>query len=447
MAVVNIGLARATQLVQVDAKKLLASEAPAVDPLAGSDAVLEQRLSFVVSVDPKIAVVPDFLTAAECDHLVHLVQGAWRPSRVSTLSLQEKVSNGRTSWSCETRYSQTSVLERLEHRLAGLAGLPVSQIQKLHLVRYAPCEHFEEHHDGQGRPKSIFVYLNDLSEHDTGGHTFFPVLGLSFKPCRGTAVVWANTTPEGEVDSRMVHVGQAPTCSVKYGLNCFFDHEEVRKFILVAPSFCLKDARVVSAMDLPEQGSMVCDEPRVIAVPSFLNQSEVAHILEQMTHHAGQDSLSNSFFPGVTEVIHVLEMEGTKTIATVEARMSTLAHLPVDHLSKLRIVQPGTKQGLCDRGFGCIGFYVSLSECDDVFFPALGVRVVLRSGDAIIWHNGKMVEHCAHEDLRSLRFHLGKLVLRGLDASFHAAPIRHAFQLRTDIPVTDSSVAEGGTMI
>lgn len=224
------------------------------------------------------------------------------------------------------------------------------------------------------------------------------------------------------------------------------NHEGVRQIILVAPNFCLKDARVISAVDLPEQGSIVCDEPRVLALPSFLNQSEVAHFLEQMTHSAGQDSLSNSFFPGATEVIHVLEMEGTKTIATVEARMSTLACFPVDHLSKLRIVQPGTKQGLCDRGFGCIGFYVSLSECDDVFFPSLGMRIVLRSGDAIIWPNAKMVENRVQEDLRSLRFHLGKPVLRGLDASFHGEPIRHAFRLRTDIPDTDSSVAEGGTV-
>jgi hypothetical protein len=286
------------------------------------------------------------------------------------------------------------------------------------------------------------VYLNDLCQHDTGGDTFFPVLGLSFKPSRGTAVVWANTTSEGKVDSRMVHVGQAPTCSVKYGLNCFFHHDQIRQIISVAQNLCLNDARVVCAVDLPAQGYAVCDEPRVQIVPSFLNQSEVAHFLEQIPQSARKDNVPNSLLHGVTEVIHVLEMEATKTIAEVEARMSTRMCCPVDNLSKLRIVQPGTEQGLCDRTFGSVGFYVSLSECDEVFFPSFGVRVVLRDGDAIIWSNAKMVDNCLQEDLRSLRFHLGKRVLRGLDASFHSEPIRHAFRLRTDIRDPDSSVAE-----
>jgi len=399
-----------------------------------------------VSLEPEVLVVPHFLSDVECDHLLHLVEGAWRPSQVSTRKgvnvvdglLHHQVSTGRTSWSCATRYSQTSVLQRIEHRLASLAGLPVCQLEKLSLVRYAPGEQFEEHHDGRDRPRTIFVYLNDLSEDDLGGDTFFPVLGLSFKPRRGAAVVWSNATPEGKADSRMLHVGRAPSLSVKYAVNCFFS-SVTNRAIMCNPDFPLSDSTLVNVRDFDgeREGSamVVCllhEDPRVQAVPGFLEPSDIAHILQHISSPKRDPvGFTKSSFLGASEVIQVLEMGGTQTIQTVEARLSAIAHLPVDHLSQLRIVQPGTRQGLCDRGLGCISFYVCLSEHDEVFFPSLGLRIALHSGDAVVWPTAKMVEGQVHEDLRTVHFHirddLSTSLVRGLDASFYGEAFRPSF--------------------
>merc|ERR1712232_1361059 len=95
----------------------------------------------------------------------------------------------RTSQSCILLYAQTSIVERLEHRLASLANLPVEQLERLVVVRYSPGETFAEHHDGKFRPKTVFVYLNDLPEGDQGD-TYFPHLGFSFVPRAGCAVMW-----------------------------------------------------------------------------------------------------------------------------------------------------------------------------------------------------------------------------------------------------------------
>lgn len=273
MAVVDCGLTRPTQIVKIDSKELLANyRAPEVDLIAGT------LRAFTVISDPEILVVPHFLSDAECDHLMNLVEGAWRPSQVSSFEEQAKVGEVRTSWSCTIRRSQTSVVKNIENRLASLAGLPVSQLEKLSLVRYAPGEHFKEHHDGKERPKTVFVYLNDLLENDTGGDTFFPVLGLSFKPRPGTAVVWTNATPEGKVDSRMVHAGQAPSISAKYAVNCFFNDLVADAIIPMTPDFALNDAPVVNVRNLVGEDQafaltlQVCllhDEPRVQAVPFF----------------------------------------------------------------------------------------------------------------------------------------------------------------------------------
>jgi len=121
-----------------------------------------------------------------------------------------------------------------------------------------------------------------------------------------------------------------------------------------------------------------------------------------------------------------IEMGGTETIQIVEARMSALANLPVDNLSQFRIVHPGTRQGLGDRGLGCIGVHVCLNERDDVFFPSLGLRIVLQSGDALIWANAKTVHNRTHEDLRTHHFHLGEPL--GLEASLHGELFRPAFR-------------------
>eukprot|EP00438_Fugacium_kawagutii_P030460 Skav210857 [mRNA] locus=scaffold2829:318010:331635:- [translate_table: standard] len=81
--------------------------------------------------------------------------------------------------------AQDSVVERLEHRLLSIGGLPMENLERMNAVRYAPGEYFDKHHDGKFRPLTIFVYLNDLEEEDDAGDTWFPVLGLSFRPRRG----------------------------------------------------------------------------------------------------------------------------------------------------------------------------------------------------------------------------------------------------------------------
>ncbi|CAK0805176.1 unnamed protein product, partial [Prorocentrum cordatum] len=120
---------------------------PSISPETG----MPQKLkAFVVSTDPKMTVVPHCFSNEECDHILDLVEGNWMPSTVgvtdvnrqalpeSERALQNLPSQNRTSWSCQLRYAQTEVVERLEHRLASVAGLPVSQLERLNLVRYAP---------------------------------------------------------------------------------------------------------------------------------------------------------------------------------------------------------------------------------------------------------------------------------------------------------------------
>lgn len=129
---------------------------PEVDEATG---IPKQLQAFVILGDPKITVIPNFFSEAECVHLQELVEASWMPSLVGdnnkcTMkdydrgSLENILAPTRTSWSCMMRYAQDSVVERLEHRLLSIGCLPMENLERMNAVRYAPGEYFNKHHDG-----------------------------------------------------------------------------------------------------------------------------------------------------------------------------------------------------------------------------------------------------------------------------------------------------------
>mmetsp|Transcript_111784 Transcript_111784/g.216582 ORF Transcript_111784/g.216582 Transcript_111784/m.216582 type:complete len:383 (+) Transcript_111784:73-1221(+) len=186
--------------------------------------------TYVVHQDPKIVLVPNFLTDAEI-HEVHAVcNGLWEQSGVANDSYAASGINrlGRTSSSAVLSWAQTPAICELEKRLACLAGMSVDHLEGLVGVRYEPGQFFTLHHDGSHRPVTIFLYLNDLPEEE-GGETRFPLLGLKFAPRRGTAVMWSNVGSDGKLDSRLIHHAIPPKTKMKFGVNCFFHELPLRR--------------------------------------------------------------------------------------------------------------------------------------------------------------------------------------------------------------------------
>lgn len=458
MARVNCGLPRPTEITVVDPKQLLRDDGPPeINPATG---VPKELRAYVVMTEPKMTVVPHCFSDVECDHLLKLVEGNWVPSLVGSAKgdqdkAQEKtliknnLSQNRTSWSCQTRYSQTDVLERLEHRLASIAGLPVTQLERLNMVRYTPGEYFNEHHDGKFRPRTVFVYLNDLPEEDDAGDTFFPFLGISFRPRRGTAVVWSNALPCGKEDSRMLHAGRAPAVGVKYGANCFFNEKELRVFVSMEGLGCgLEDARTVDipshCKDEQEEGQGATDEakpisvctlsedPQFSAVHAFLTPAEADSLLRE----AGYDErapppLGEGPFAEGTETLRIFEAQETPTVTSVELRLCAVTAHDLNHMTRLRLVRPGTQLGMCNRGPGTYSAYICLSERDEIFFPHLGWRLVLQKGDMLAWANIQFGKEVSYEDLRTQRVHVGQAPAVGLDAFYLDNPVRAQQAQRT----------------
>mmetsp|Transcript_110485 Transcript_110485/g.330528 ORF Transcript_110485/g.330528 Transcript_110485/m.330528 type:complete len:458 (+) Transcript_110485:114-1487(+) len=448
MAKVAADLPRPAQITTVDSKDLLGDHVLQVD---GQTGLPKELRAFVVVKDPRMTVVPQFFSPQECDHLLQLVEDSWMPSLVgqATYSTEDEYSKGnlentlsttRTSWSCMMRYAQTSVVERLEHRLSKLAGLPLENLERMNMVRYAPGELFDEHHDGKFRPATIFVYLNELPDDEEHGDTYFPVLGVSFRPRRGTAVMWSNIVNDVE-DSRMLHAGRAPSKGVKYGVNCFFNVNEMRQVVQTPHDIPTEEAAVVHLGDLVKGGSSgerklvayrLCPDPKVVAVPDLLTHAEVDELLG--VAGAPGPAPGGPYAAG-TLTVRVLSPGDAPLVDTVERRLAATAGLGLAYLGSLRIVRPGTQPGLCNRGCGPKSAYVCLSDEEEVLFTRLGMRLVMRKGDAIMWPNVDWETGQAVEDIRTLRVHLpGETPHLGMDAYFHDNPLREQQRQRTFSP-------------
>eukprot|EP00929_Paragymnodinium_shiwhaense_P008958 TRINITY_DN112963_c0_g1_i1.p1 TRINITY_DN112963_c0_g1~~TRINITY_DN112963_c0_g1_i1.p1 ORF type:complete len:562 (+),score=66.48 TRINITY_DN112963_c0_g1_i1:70-1755(+) len=434
-------------LRRVDAKSLLPPEQlPRLDPATGCPVEVKGVPAPVNPGDPPLVVHPLLLSKAECEHVLSLAEGCWRPSVDASFSTFEKtgevsygLSDTRTSWSCKLRPAQTAVLDRIERRLAEAAGLRVEQLERLNLVRYAPGEFFGVHQDGgRFRPKTAFFYLNDLPADDEGGDTYFPRLGLGFKACEGSAVVWPNITEGGEEDHRTVHGAKAPEKGIKYGSNCFFNNTNVRR---IRPSPYTGDAelQVVDVRELgePQRVRVLSHDPRISAVAQMMDEDQVKHLRQLVSPDLSRQAAGGTRgdVDLATKTLRILEPEETETVAQLEDYLAFLSMVQPDQLCRLRVVEPSAHLGFSNRGLGNQAAYVCLNEREEVVFPGAGLRVVLRAGDCLSWNNVVSDGEMLVEDSRTFRVHIppekasGSDYL-GIDAFVHDENIRTLQQLR-----------------
>lgn len=168
---------------------------------------------------------------------------------------------------------------------------------------------------------------------------------------------------------------------------------------------------------------VLCKEPKIVAAPCFLTAFEAEHFLDRIV--ADEDEATGPFSAG-TQALQLVSPAETNIIAEVEARLCSVAGLPLRQLAGLRLVHVGTKLGFCNRGFGPKSAYICLSERDEVFFAKLGIRIKMRRGDALFWPNTEL-ENPRVEEVRTLRVHLpseGAPRSIGIDVLWHDNPVR-----------------------
>jgi len=190
----------------------------------------------VSDASPRVLYLHNLLTPSECEHIIRKYSHLLKPSKVSLSAPgRMKVDQSRVSLSAFLPAGDDSddVLSAVEKRVAKCMDVDVRFLEPLQLLMYKQGHFYKPHYDwlepsalqssGQ-RTKTLLVYLNDLSEGETGGGTAFWSTRKVVRPACGNAITWLNTIDgkgAGHEDRSTLHSGEALVLksSVKYVLN------------------------------------------------------------------------------------------------------------------------------------------------------------------------------------------------------------------------------------
>jgi prolyl 4-hydroxylase len=197
----------------------------------------------VVSTDPWIVIVDDFVTDDESSDLISGIS-TWERS-TDAGEMNEYGESGRTltfgrtssnSW-CRGPCEKQKNVVNLANRISQYTTVPVQNFEAFQVLRYEVGQQYVLHHDYSQHQRelacgpriiSVLLYLSDVRE---GGETVFPDLGITVKPKKGRAVFFpdALSTNLELPDVRTSHKAKAVLKGQKYAVNSWLHLYDFKK--------------------------------------------------------------------------------------------------------------------------------------------------------------------------------------------------------------------------
>lgn len=163
----------------------------------------------VLSEAPLIVKFDNVLNDGECEALIENAKNRLRRSKLAN----KAVSDLRTSSGMFFEENESPLIHSIEQRIANLMHIPIEHAEGLQVLRYKPGEQFKAHYDyfneqhpssENNRISTLVMYLNDVDE---GGATTFPLLGISNKPVKGSAVYFEYFYSNRKLNELTLHSG------------------------------------------------------------------------------------------------------------------------------------------------------------------------------------------------------------------------------------------------
>jgi prolyl 4-hydroxylase len=170
----------------------------------------------MVSDKLQLYVLDGFMSDEECDRIVEISAKHLRPSTVTT---GDRDKGYRTSSTSDLSLLNEPYVAKIDEKIARTLGIRLPYSEGIQAQRYEVGQEFKQHTDyfqpGTGeyatfagsrgqRTWTFMVYLNDGMK---GGGTKFFAIDKIFNPKKGTAVIWNNLHPDGEVNPNTMHSG------------------------------------------------------------------------------------------------------------------------------------------------------------------------------------------------------------------------------------------------
>jgi prolyl 4-hydroxylase len=158
--------------------------------------------------NPLIELHENFLTGAECRHLLSLPVKFDRSKGWDKNTDKPHFHEARTS---ETAFASNETKD-LKLKIANYFSVPNDTIEPLQLQRYGPGQQYRAHqdffHDGINlKNNRICTFILYLNEDFTGGATEFPGLGFGIRPTAGSGLFFRYDYEDQAINEKTLHAG------------------------------------------------------------------------------------------------------------------------------------------------------------------------------------------------------------------------------------------------
>lgn len=179
----------------------------------------------------QLYILDDFLSSAECDELIEVINRHLRPSTTTTSGDDPRF---RTSQTADLSLVDEPIVAAIDGKIARTLGIRAAYSEGIQAQRYDVGQEFKEHTDyfdrgsadydeytadAGNRTWTFMVYLNDGME---GGSTRFPAIDIEFEPRKGRALVWNNRYVDGRPNPDTLHSGTPVTQGIKIIITKWF---------------------------------------------------------------------------------------------------------------------------------------------------------------------------------------------------------------------------------
>ncbi|CAM8899986.1 unnamed protein product [Rhodiola kirilowii] len=193
----------------------------------------EERLTQVISWEPRAVIYHNFLSKAECEHLINISEPHLEKSTVVNPRTGESVdSRARTSYGTFIDRHQDAIVSSIEKSISEFTFIPEENGEGIQVLRYEVGQQYVPHQDyfsdefntknGGQRIATVLMYLSNVEE---GGETVFPLAkenfsvprskyllqcsktGLVVKPKMGDALLFWSMKPDATPDETSMHGG------------------------------------------------------------------------------------------------------------------------------------------------------------------------------------------------------------------------------------------------
>lgn len=196
----------------------------------------------ILSNDPRIIVIKNFLSDELCDHFINLSNGKLKRALVSS-EKEGVISKGRSGSNCWIEHNKDDKTLSVANRISNIIEIPLESTESFQIIYYDKTQEYFNHYDawdfneveksrrnlknGGQRIFTALVYLNDVEE---GGSTKFTKLNIDVKAEKGKLLIFENVYEDTNIRHYYSeHAGRPVIKGEKYAFNLWFRECPINK--------------------------------------------------------------------------------------------------------------------------------------------------------------------------------------------------------------------------